>query len=124
MALHHTLPIYKAAYDLLGLSVDLTRNIPRDFNRQLGDVMRDECVQMMVLIFRANVATHKTAHIEELLERLEVVNLLLRVFVDKRFISKPQYAQAVALTGSIGKQAGGWRKHSAALPDSVPSRRT
>lgn len=124
MALHHELPIYKAAYDLLGMAVDLTRNIPRDFKRQLGDVMRDECVQMMVLIFRANVATHKTPHIEELLERLEVVNLLLRVFVDKRFISKPQYAQAIALTGSIGKQAGGWRKHSAALPVSGPSRRT
>jgi retron-type reverse transcriptase len=35
VALHHTLPIYKAAYDLLDLSIDLIRNMPRD--RQAGD---------------------------------------------------------------------------------------
>lgn len=124
MALHHELPIYKAAYDLLGLAVDLTRNIPRDFKRSLGDKARDECVEIMTLIFRANVAREKVPHIEELLERIDVLNLMFRVFVDRRLISKSQYASAIQLTGSIGKQAGGWKKHSAASPASDPSRRT
>lgn len=123
MALHHDLPIYKAAYELLGLAVDLTRNIPRDFKRELGGHLRSECVEITVLIFRANVAREKVLHIEDMLERLEVVNLLLRMFVDKRFISRQQYAQAIQLTSSIGKQAGGWRKHSSASPASGPSRR-
>lgn len=126
MALHHELPIYKAAFDFLSLSIDLTRNIPRDFKRSLGDKVRDECVEIMTLIFRANVVdgAEKVPYIKEILERTEVLNLLLRVFVDKQFISKTQYAKAIAMTGSIGKQAGGWKKHSAASPASGSSRRT
>ena len=41
--------------------------------------------------------------------------VLLRLARDKRLISTGQYAKAVELTQSIGKQATGWRK-SAASP--------
>ena len=116
MALHHELPIYKETYDLLSMAVDITRNIPRDFKRLIGEKLRSECVDMMVLIFRANVATDKPPHIQELLERLQVVELMLRMSRDKRFISTKQYAAAVAITQSIGKQATGWKKHSQRLP--------
>ncbi|MNT54073.1 hypothetical protein D3C72_1912070 [compost metagenome] len=51
----------------------------------------------------------------DLVERLQVAELLLRLSVDKRLISKPQYAKTVALTNSIGKQANGWRR-SASSP--------
>lgn len=116
MALHHELPIYKRAYDLLGVATDITRNIPRDFKRQLGDVIRDECVQIIVLIFRANKARIKTDHIDDLLEHLEVANLLLRLLVDKRMISRDQYAKSIEITADVGRQAGGWKKSSAASP--------
>jgi hypothetical protein len=36
MALSHELPIYKQAYKLLDLSLDLTKNFPRDFKRKMG----------------------------------------------------------------------------------------
>ncbi len=116
MALHKDLPIYKAAYDLLGVAVDITKNFPRDFKRLMGDKVREECVEIIVLIFKANVAFNKTAHIELLLERLQVIELLLRLSCDKRFISKPQYAGVIEITDTIGKQATGWKKHQAASP--------
>jgi hypothetical protein len=116
MALHTHLPIYKLAYDLLDLAADLTRNFPRDFKASLGGRIRDECVDMLVLIGRANAATHKVPHIAALLERLHVAELLLRLSHDKHFISHAQWARAVEITDRIGKQAGGWRKHSAASP--------
>lgn len=116
MALCHELPIYRDTYDLLGLTVDLTRNIPRDFKRLIGEELRTECVKMMVLIFRANVATDKAQHIQELRERLQVTELLLRMSKDKRWISVPQYSSAVRLTQSIGKQATGWLKSSKGSP--------
>ena len=56
MALHHELPIYRDAYALLGMTTDITRNIPRDFKRLIGEKVREECVEVMVLIFRANAA--------------------------------------------------------------------
>ena len=116
MALHHTLPIYKRAYDLLSTATQITRNIPRDFKRQLGDVIRDECIKIIVLIFRANIARDKVPHIEDLLEHLEVTNLLLRLLVDNRMISPAQYARAIEITADVGKQAGGWKKSSAMSP--------
>ena len=49
-------------------------------------------------------------HILAIIERLEVVTLLLRLAHDKRFVSTKLWAQAVLLTEGIGKQAGGWLK--------------
>ena len=114
MALHHQLPIYKLAYDLLGMAVDLVRNMPRDIKGTLGAVIRDECVEMLVRIARANAAVDKVPHITALLEARETVELLLRTCHDKRFISTKQWATAVELMERIGQQAGGWRKHAAA----------
>jgi len=113
MALHHQLPIYKVAYDLLDVSTDLAKNMPRDFKASIGGKISTECIEIMILIFRANVAREKTAHLDDLIERLQVAELLLRLSRDKRLISTGQYAKAIELTGAIGKQAGGWRRSTA-----------
>lgn len=110
MALHTELPIYKVAYDLFDTSTDLAKNMPRDFKQSVGGKLRDECLEITVLIFRANCARDKAPHLGTLVERLQVAELLLRLARDKRLISTGQYARAIALTGSIGKQANGWRK--------------
>jgi len=110
MALHTALPIYKVAYDLLDTITDLAKNMPRDFKASIGSKLRDECVEIVVAIFRANCANDKAPHLETLIERLQVAELLLRLSRDKRLISTGQYAKAIALTDSAGKQAGGWRR--------------
>lgn len=115
MALHTSLPIYRAAYSLLDVITDLSRNMPRDFNASIGGKLRDECVEIVVRIFRANCVRDKAADIEALIEHLQIAELLLRLSRDKRLISTGQYAKAVELTTSIGKQASGWRR-SAASP--------
>lgn len=38
MATHTTLPIYKAAYSLLDVVMDLVKNMPRDFKRLIGNL--------------------------------------------------------------------------------------
>ena len=116
MAIHTSLPIYKAAYDLLGLSSDMVKNMNRDYKRTIGEKIAMECIEITVLVFRANVAQDKEPHLMELLERLQVAELLIRLAKDKRLISINAYAKAVELTASIGKQANGWRKHSASSP--------
>lgn len=110
MALHTSLPIYRAAYALLDVVTDLVKNMPRDFKRSVGEKISVECIEIMVLVFRANVAADKAPHLTELLERLEVINLLLRLGMDKRLIARPAYAHAIEHTTSIGKQANGWKK--------------
>jgi hypothetical protein len=56
MGLHTELPIYKVAYDLFDMSTELARNMPRDFKQSVGGKLRDECLEITVLIFRANCA--------------------------------------------------------------------
>ena len=71
MALHTQLPIYKVAYDLLDVVTDLVKNMPRDFKRSIGGKIGDECVEIVVLIFRANCARDKAPHLGDLIERLQ-----------------------------------------------------
>ena len=113
MALHTQLPIYKVAYDLLDVVTDLVKNMDRGFKQSIGNKISQECVEIVVLIFRANCASEKAPHLGELIERLQVAELLLRLSCDKRLISREQYARAIQLTGSCGKQAGGWRRSAA-----------
>ena len=116
MALAKNLPIYKVAYDLLSVAVDYVQNMPRPFKAAIGGRVRDLCIDIVLLILRANCSRDKVPHIEQLRERVEELEILLRLCQDKRFISKPQYARAVELTTSVGKQATGWRNHYAHSP--------
>jgi hypothetical protein len=109
VALHTQLPIYRAAYALLDSVTDMVKNMPRDFKRSIGEKISAECIEIMVLVFRANVALDKASHLTELLERLQVIELLLRLGMDKRLISRAAYAVSVEQTTSIGKQANGWK---------------
>lgn len=113
MALHTELPIYKDAYELLTVAVEITRSIPRDFKKLIGEKVREECLEIGILIFRANSHRDKVPHITTMLERLQVVELILRLARDMRLISTGQYAKAAKLTQSIGRQASGWKKASA-----------
>ena len=116
MGLHQNLPIHKSCYDLLSLTTDITKNLPRDFKAGLGGAVRDECIKLLVLIARANSTANKVPHITEMVERVQVVEFLLRIFADKRFISPKQHANAIQITVSIGKQATGWKKKNATSP--------
>lgn len=113
MALTIALPIYKVTYDLLTAVTPLTANMPRNHKGTIGKKLSEECMELVVMIYRANSARDKAPHLQMLLERMQVVELLLRLSRDLRLISTGQYAGAISLTDTIGKQANGWRKHSA-----------
>ena len=115
MAIHTELNIYKVTYDLLDVITELAKNMPRDFKQSIGGKLRDECVEIVTLIFKANVSQDKSPHLISLIERIQVCNLLLRLSRDKRLISTGQYAKAIELTGSIGKQANGWRRFASSV---------
>ena len=114
MALHTDLEIHKVAEELLGLSLDLVRNIPRDLKQVVGAKIRDECLQVLVLIGRANMTREKLPHINLLLESIWMLNYLLRALTNRGLISKGQHAKAMKLTASVGRQANAWKKSATA----------
>ena len=116
MALHTSLPIYRVTHEFLGVVTDITRNMPRDYKASIGSKLREEGIELIVLVYRANAARAKAPHLSDLIERLQVIELLLRLSKDKRFISVGQYARSIELTAQIGRQANAWRKHSTSSP--------
>jgi hypothetical protein len=112
MALHTDLQVYKIATDLLSLATDITRNMPRDIKVSLGNKIQAECIDMLVLIARANASANKVPHITALLEHQHVAQLLLRLSFDKKFISQKHWSAALELSNRVGRQAGGWLKAS------------
>ncbi|MDA8258035.1 MAG: four helix bundle protein [Betaproteobacteria bacterium] len=110
MAIHTNLPIYRDAYRLFDVVMELQKNMPREFKPSVGFKLRDECIEILTLVFRANTMRDRVGHLLDLIEHLSVAELLLRFACDKRLISKAQYAAAIELTTNVGKQANGWRR--------------
>lgn len=120
MALHTDLEIHKMAYDLFDAIMDLVKQMPRDFKVPMGGKLRDECLEIITCIFRANSNRDKEPHLLALIERLQVIELMLRLSRDKRLIATSHYANAIKLTNSIGRQANGWRKWASSPASSGP----
>ena len=116
MAQYQHLPIYKATYELLRLVTHATSSFPKAYKYSLGDKLRTEVVEMVVFIFKANSSrADRAAHAAALLERLQVVQLLMRLSRDLRILSVKQFSEIVGMTDSLGCQASGWIKASATL---------
>ncbi|MGY2285213.1 four helix bundle protein [Pseudomonas gingeri] len=116
MAMHTELSIYNAAMGLLHMATNLTRNIPRDLKQSLGKRVIDECIDVLMLIARANATQDKRPHLTMLVEKVQVVEFMMRLFKDNRFISVLQHAKAIEVTASIGKQANAWKRSTPTAP--------
>ena len=110
MALHNELEIYRSCYTLLGAAGEVIMQMRRDAKKVFGEMIINGCVEPDLHIRAANMAQDKEPHLLRLLERLEVIELLLRTCRDNRYIAVSHFARLVMLTQSIGKQANGWRR--------------
>lgn len=110
MAQYKHLPIYKTTYELLHLITQASTGFPKDFRYSLGQKLREECVELVLLIYRANSNRARRAAIEAVQERLQVLELLLRLSKDLRLLSIKQFSSACELADSLGRQASGWLK--------------
>ncbi|QBF27192.1 four helix bundle protein [Pseudomonas tructae] len=116
MAMHTDLSIYKSSIGLLQMAMNLTRNIPRELKQSVSKRVIDECIDVLVLIARANSAQDKRPHLTLLVEKVQVIEFLMRIFKESRFISVPQHAKTMEVTTSIGKQANAWKRSTPTAP--------
>lgn len=102
--------IYKSGYKLVKLVTELTRHYPRDFRPTLGKMIQEEAVSLILYVYKANAARDKLDHIDSILEKLLVVEMLMQMSFDLHLINQQGYTDTIEITGNIGAQAGGWRK--------------
>jgi len=108
------LPIYRVTYQLLERITQYARNFPRDMKLSLATRLQEECVELVLNVYRANVTRQgRRQYIGAVLERVKVVELMIRLCRDLHLISIKQYAAVAELTDQIGRQAYGWQKSSA-----------
>jgi len=112
MAQYEHLPIYKLTYDILLRTMTATKDFPREYKYSLGQKIKDELMELVVLIYRANSAIDKRQHIESILERVQVVQLMMRLSHDMKILPRRHYAALSEMTESLAKQAQGWLKSS------------
>lgn len=122
MALHTDTAIYKATYDLTQLVMQLVAGMPRNYKTDFGGELRKRCFVLVRRVYEANTSPDRVDILRCMRQEVEAVNLSLRLSVDLRLISRGQYARAIAITESIGKQATGWQKHSESALDADLSR--
>lgn len=112
MALHSDLQIHKTGCTLLALAFKVQEQMPRGVKRHLGEKIITHCVEILDLMAMANMskALKRAEYIRELLTHTRATEVLLRVGVDSRHISRKLWAQCVELLESVGRQGGGWLK--------------
>lgn len=111
MAQYKHLPIYKITYSLLELISRKTKDFPKDFKYSLGEKIQDECISLIILIYKANSSKNKQPFIHSILEKIQVVELLCRLSKDMRLINIESFSEIVTLTDSIARQAQGWENY-------------
>jgi hypothetical protein len=113
LAQYKHLPIYKLTYDLLSEVTKQTRHYPKDFKYSLGAKIRDETVELVVFIYKANSSREsRSDFVRLILERLQIIELLLRLSKDMQLLSVSAFSSLVVLTDDLNRQASGWLRSS------------
>lgn len=121
MALHHDTQLYAAIADFQKFVARRCVNLPRGVKGLFGERLVDESLNMMVTMRHANIAREiaKVPLFEELLDRLEIAQAILRVLRELGHLPNSAFSEGLPLVASIGKQATALRNHFAPDPSPV-----
>lgn len=110
MTLVYELDVYKKSYDLLIKIFDVVKHFRREYKYTLGDKIKQEVLDVMLNVYRANVSTKKAEYIKQAREHTEVLKILLRLSKDLKLINIEKYTMLISITEEISKQLSGWQK--------------
>jgi len=110
MSLHYELPVYKVTYDMLIEIFKFTKNFSKEFKYTVGESLKKQTIDLMVLIFRANSRKDKRAVLQEARELIEVIRLLIRVMKDLKQINLQSFIQINEKVENVSKQLTSWQK--------------
>jgi len=110
MAQYEHLPVFKQSYDLMLAVFQTVGMFGKEFKYTLGEKLKNETMEMIVCIYRANSRVDKGSMIAEARERLEVVRLYIRMAKDLKQITLKKMIYLNEFIESIAKQLAGWEK--------------
>lgn len=112
MALYENLPVYKAAYDLLLETYRICSNVQRDYRYTLGEKLKQELIEIVVDVYKANSTVDKTEVLQDARQRVVVVKLQMRILRDLNQITVKAFALQSERAETLSKQLAAWHKYS------------
>ena len=109
MALHYDLPVYKASYDLLLEIFVFTKNFSKEYKYTIGEKLKNETVELITCIYRANSTCSKQEKIQKAREHVEVIRLFLRLLKDLHQMNIEKFVDINKKTEDVSKQLAGWQ---------------
>ncbi len=115
MALFSELPVYKLGYDLFIVIYERTKLFTREYKYTLGEKLKNETLELLINIYKANKSTQTTRlqYIDTARQNIEVVHLLLRVTKDLKIIGIKGHVALNVQVEKLSKQLSSWPKYTA-----------
>ena len=110
MATYDNLPVYKASYDLLQIIFEISAQFKREYKFTVGEKLKNETIEMMMCIYRANVRYDKNELIQQAREHSEIIRLLFRLLKDLKQISLKRFVAVNEKIEMVSRQLTGWLK--------------
>ena len=110
MANYTELNVYKTTYGLLFDVLSASKSFHRDFKYTLGENLKNELINAMMQIWRANSTHTKHVNISQARESIEKSRLYLRLLYDLRQINLDTFSKWNTTIQSVSKQLSGWDK--------------
>jgi hypothetical protein len=110
MATYDTLPIYKASYELLVEIFQFTQNFSREFKYTLGERLKNETIDMITNIYRANTRQNKFDTLQKARENIEIIRLYMRLLKDLKQVGLKKFVNINERIENVSKQLTGWQK--------------
>ncbi|MGE4444127.1 MAG: four helix bundle protein [Candidatus Altimarinota bacterium] len=110
MAIYENLPVYKTSYDLIILVFQTIKLFPKEYKYSLGDKIKNETIDLISNIYKANLVKDKKEIIENARGNIEIVRLYIRISKDLKIINLSKFIDLNLLIESISKQLFAWGK--------------
>ena len=110
MALYDELPVFKASYDLLLDVYHFSSTLTREYKYTIGEKIKNEGLELIMLVYRANSAYNKIETIQKAREQVEMLRLLIRILKDLKQISLKSFVRVNKQIENVSKQLAGWQK--------------
>ena len=89
-----------------------TTNFSREYKFSLGERLKNETVDMITCIYRANLQLEKYSYLQTAREHIEIIRLYMRLLKDLGQVGNKKFVDINEQIENISKQLTGWQKHS------------
>ncbi len=112
MARYDHLPVYKASYDLLLEIYRFVKDFNREYKYTIGESLKNETMQLVILLYRANSKKDKKLTLEQAREKVETIRLIIRLTKDLHQINTKKFVFLNERVEQVSRQLTGWKRLS------------